>query len=77
MPKKAVTGGPQNILAAARLVVIATGSEKTSAVKGMLDGCIDTGCPASIVRRHKDALVLLDSAAAAGLDWPDLEVAVN
>ena len=77
VPHNAVTAGPQDILAAARLVVIATGPAKAAAVKGMLDGCIDPDCPASIVRRHKDVLILLDSAAAAGLDWPELEVTVD
>ena len=55
--------------------MVATGSGKAKAVRDMMEGDIGPSCPASAIRNHADALVLLDSAAAAGLDWPELETA--
>lgn len=74
-PEEAVTAGPASILSAERLVLVATGSAKAKAVRDMMEGDIGPACPASVLRRHPDALVLLDSAAAKGLDWPELELA--
>jgi glucosamine-6-phosphate deaminase len=75
VPADAVTAGPASILAAARVVMVATGAGKANAVHNMMEGDVCSACPASIIRRHSDALVLLDSAAAAGLDWPEFETA--
>jgi glucosamine-6-phosphate deaminase len=76
-PTEAVTAGPATVLDAERVVMVATGSGKAKAVRDMMEGDICSSCPASIIRRHPDALVLLDSAAAAGLDWPELETAAG
>ena len=69
-PSHAVTSGPRSILAAQRVVLMATGSSKAKAVRDMMDGGVESNCPASLLRRHPDAVVLLDSQAASGLDWP-------
>jgi glucosamine-6-phosphate deaminase len=66
-PLEAVTAGPRSILAARRLVLLAFGATKAPAVRAMLLGPIEPACPASIVRRHGDALVLLDAESAGGL----------
>lgn len=70
IPTEAVTAGPKSILAADRVVLLATGASKAAAVRDMMDGAVESTCPASLLRRHRDAVVLLDSHAAAGLDWP-------
>ena len=77
VPEEAVTAGPASILQARRVVMVATGSGKAKAVRDMMEGDISAACPASVIRHHPNALVLLDSAAAAGLDWPRLETAVQ
>lgn len=66
-PTQAVTSGLATILGAKRLVLCAFGAAKAPAVKAMLQGPIDPACPASLLRRHGDAHVLLDPAAAAEL----------
>lgn len=71
-PTQAATAGLATILAAERLVVCAFSDAKTAAVRAMLTGPIDPSCPASVVRRHRDALVLLDPAAARDLAGTDV-----
>jgi len=65
-PTHAVTSGLATILAAKRLVLCAFGAAKAPAVAAMRHGPIDPSCPASLLRRHPNALVLLDRAAASG-----------
>ncbi len=67
-PREAVTAGLQTILAARQVVLVATGEAKAPAVRAMLRGEISPACPASYLRKHRNALVLLDRAAAVGLD---------
>ncbi len=67
-PTQAVTSGIATILQARRLVLCAFGAAKALAVRAMLRGGIDPACPASVVRRHGSALVLLDREAARELD---------
>ena len=64
-PRRAATAGIASILAARRLVLCAFGATKAAAVRAMLEGPIGPSCPASCVRLHGDALVVLDRAAAA------------
>lgn len=66
-PTRAVTSGLATIAAAKRLVLCAFGSKKAPAVRAMLRGPIDPACPASLLRQHPDAHVLLDREAAAEL----------
>lgn len=66
-PTHAVTAGLASILAARRVVLCAFGAGKAAAVRAMLQGPVDPSCPASVLRRHDNVLVLLDAAAAAGV----------
>ena len=66
-PTHALTMGPRAILQTRRICLVATGSAKADAVRAMLEGPVSPGCPASIVRLHNDAYVILDTAAAAKL----------
>lgn len=63
-PTHAVTSGLATILQARRLVLAAFGPAKAPAVRAMLHGDETPACPASVLRRHGDVLVLLDRAAA-------------
>lgn len=67
-PQRAATSGLATILQAQRLVLCAFGGNKAAAVRAMLRGQETTACPASVVRRHANLLVLLDRDAAAGLE---------
>jgi glucosamine-6-phosphate deaminase len=64
-PAQAVTAGPATILGSRRAVLLAAGSAKAAAVRAMLEGPVTTSCPASILQRHPDLLVLLDPQAAS------------
>lgn len=64
-PLQAVTSGLATILRARRLVLCAFGKPKAEAVRAMLTGDLSPACPASLVRRHPDVLVLLDHDAAS------------
>jgi glucosamine-6-phosphate deaminase len=63
-PTHAVTSGVATILAARRLLLCAFGRAKAAAVAAMLHGPIEPACPASALRQHGNALVLLDREAA-------------
>ncbi len=65
VPARAVTAGIATILGARRLVLCAFGRGKAAAVHAMLEGEIGPACPASALRRHDNALVLLDADAAS------------
>ncbi|MFO1077858.1 MAG: 6-phosphogluconolactonase [Planctomycetota bacterium] len=66
-PRHALTAGIASILAARRLVLCAFGKGKAAAVAAMLGARPATSCPASAVRLHGNALVVLDRAASASI----------
>lgn len=66
-PTHAATAGVASVLAAGRLVLCAFGRSKAAAVRAMLHDPIGPSCPATAIRLHGNALVLLDREAAAGL----------
>lgn len=68
VPTLAITMGIATILAARACLLLATGTAKAQAVAAMAMGEIGPACPASALRLHGDATVLLDPAAAALLD---------
>jgi glucosamine-6-phosphate deaminase len=50
-----------------RAVAIVPGPAKRAAIRSALEGPVTTACPASILRRHRDATLFLDDDSAAGL----------
>lgn len=67
LPEFGITMGIGTILEARRIILIATGAGKATAVARAVKGPLDPACPASILRTHRDAIMLCDRAAAAGL----------
>ncbi|MBM6404895.1 glucosamine-6-phosphate deaminase [Phycicoccus sp. CSK15P-2] len=67
VPTHCLTQGLGTILAARRLVLVATGEAKTEAVASALEGALTASVPASVLQWHPDTVVCLDEAAAAGL----------
>jgi glucosamine-6-phosphate deaminase len=67
VPREALTLGVGTILAAREVVLLALGARKAAAVARMLGGPVGPECPASFVRGHPRALVVLDREAAA--EW--------
>jgi glucosamine-6-phosphate deaminase len=67
-PRHVVTMGIGTILEARHCVVLACGSQKSIAVKAMIEGPLSAMCPASALQLHPRVTVIIDAAAAARLD---------
>lgn len=65
VPTQACTQGIGTITKAKTLLLIATGANKAQAVKDMMEGPIDEKCPASILQKHPNAIVIVDEPAAS------------
>ena len=75
VPIYAITMGVGTILEAKRLMLLATGENKADAVAAAIEGPVTSMITASALQLHRDAIVLLDRAAASKLkmieyyDW--------
>ena len=65
VPKSAISMGIADIMSAKKLLLLASGLNKAHAVKNMVQGQVSEQCPASILQRHPDAIVILDKQAAS------------
>jgi glucosamine-6-phosphate deaminase len=65
VPTHALTLTIPALMAARELICTVPGPRKADAVRATLKGEITTACPASIMRRHANAALYLDAAAAA------------
>ncbi len=65
VPHQAVTQGIATIMRAKKIILIATGENKANAVKAMVEGPIDEACPASILQKHDNVVIVVDEAAAS------------
>lgn len=68
VPHHVLTQGLGTIGRAKHLVLVATGEGKAPAVAAAVAGPVDTAVPASVLQRHPHCTVVLDRAAASGLD---------
>ncbi len=66
-PHLSLTMGIGTILDARKVLLLATGANKATAVKAMIEGPLTAACPASALQLHQHAIVVLDEAAAAAL----------
>lgn len=64
VPTHAVTMGLKDIMSAKFIILLANGSGKANAVKEMIKGPVSEDCPASILQKHPNVLVVTDEAAA-------------
>ena len=67
MPREAISLGIGGIMEAKRVILIAIGADKAEAVARAARGPVSPDSPASILRFHPNAQLMLDVAAAAGL----------
>ena len=63
VPKQAYTMGIKNIMAAKKVLLVATGEAKAEALYNSLYGPITPNVPASILQLHADVTVVADEAA--------------
>jgi glucosamine-6-phosphate deaminase len=71
VPIYAITMGVGTILEAHKLMLIATGESKADAIAAAIEGPVTSMITASALQLHRDAIVLLDSAAASKLKMVD------
>ena len=65
MPKEAITLTVPAIVRAGRIVCVVPGPTKREALRVMLRGPVSTQCPASVLRRHPEAVVYADVESAS------------
>ena len=68
VPLNALSLTIPTIMASPRLFAIVPGPAKRHAIKHTIEGLIATTCPASILRRHPDAHLFIDSDSASLLN---------
>src|SRR5213594_720416 len=71
VPVYAITMGVGTILDARRLVLVASGKTKAKAIAQAVEGPVTSMVTASAIQLHRDASVIVDQEAAAGLTMRD------
>lgn len=74
VPKQALTMGIGCIMAARRVLLIASGADKAEALYNAVCGPITPQCPASILQLHSDVVIVGDEAALSKLVEAGVEV---
>lgn len=64
VPTKAVTMGMGNIMRAKKLLMIINGNKQDAARKLLIEDKIDPKCPATFMRLHRDAVVVIEKKLA-------------
>lgn len=67
VPKFAITMGIQTIFEAKKILLLASGENKAEVISKALEGPITPQITASILQKHPDTIVILDTAAASKL----------
>jgi glucosamine-6-phosphate deaminase len=70
VPRRAISMSVRQILKSAEIIAIVPGPQKAKAVKACLEGEISPFAPASILRRHPNTTVYLDTESASLLAEP-------
>jgi len=65
---KGITLGLQNFLEARFAIMIANGTKKAEIIKKAIEAPINTNVPATIMRMHKNSLLMIDEEAASLLN---------
>ncbi len=66
VPTKAVTMGMASIMKAKKIMLLASGKGKHEVVKKLLDDKITTSNPATLLKLHKDVVIICDKEAYEG-----------
>ena len=67
VPTHACTMGIATIMKSRKVLIVANGANKADAVYAMVKGEVTEDCPASVLQRHNDVVVIVDKAAASKL----------
>ncbi len=74
VPTHAVSMGIKTIMHAKKVMILASGIEKSEAVHGMVCGKITPSLPASVLQLHPDVTLIVDEEAASKLPIAELEL---
>ncbi|MCG9723370.1 glucosamine-6-phosphate deaminase [Shewanella sp. Isolate7] len=66
-PHLSITMGIGTILDAKKVLLLATGESKAEAIRAAVEGALSAACPASALQLHRDAVLVIDEAAASKL----------
>ena len=64
VPRRAFTMGMGNIMRAKKLLMVISGNKEEAATKLLIEDKLDPHCPATFMRMHRDATVLLEKSLA-------------
>ncbi|EHI97782.1 Glucosamine-6-phosphate deaminase [Clostridium sp. DL-VIII] len=64
VPTKAISMGIGQIMKAKKILLLVKGEDKADAIKELLNGKITTNNPATILKLHKDVVVIIDEKMA-------------
>ncbi|MBR6452379.1 MAG: glucosamine-6-phosphate deaminase, partial [Lachnospiraceae bacterium] len=64
VPRYAVTMGMGSIMRAKTLLMIINGNKQEAAKRLLLEDTIDPQCPATFMRLHRDAIVVIEKKLA-------------
>lgn len=64
VPNKAISMGIGQIMKAKKILLLVKGEDKADAIKELLNGNITTSNPATILKLHKDVIVIIDEKMA-------------
>jgi len=67
VPTHALSMGIGSIMQSKKILLMAFGTDKADAIKGMIDGDVTVDLPASVLQNHADVTVIIDEAAASKL----------
>ncbi|HLS41739.1 MAG TPA: glucosamine-6-phosphate deaminase [Paenalcaligenes sp.] len=65
MPTQAITMGIQDIMEARELILVATGEHKAQVIADYWRSPVSESMPASVLKQHPKALIIVDEAAAS------------
>ena len=67
VPTHALSMGIGSIMQSKKILLMAFGTDKADAIKGMIDGEVTVDLPASVLQNHDDLTVIIDEDAASKL----------
>ena len=67
VPRFAYSMGIGSIMKSKKIILLAFGENKADAIKATVEGAVTDHVPASVLQNHKDAIILVDKAAASKL----------
>lgn len=77
VPEYAITMGIGDIMKSKKILVLANGESKSSAIYNMIYGDIDEQVPASILQKHNDVTIIVDTKAASKLPLNTMAIDIS